>query len=108
MNQLLDLARPNWRTLLLFVLITLLMPVPFLMREPTSQMSNDHWVWKYKVYESLFTTFVGGHASGFDVFLGMVESFFFTNLIGLPLLLIYYLVSHSVVRLIFYRRDRSS
>jgi hypothetical protein len=70
-----------------------MIPVPVLTREPLSQLSNDHWAWKFQVRESLLTQWAGGHASGLDTFLGVVEGDFIDNLIGPPLLLTSYLAA---------------
>lgn len=96
MNRLLKFIKPNWQKMFLFTLFVLLIPVPILTREPISQISNSLMVWKYHVSESIFIVFVGGHASGFNVFLGVVEGDYFTNLLGLPLLLIYYLAASLI------------
>jgi len=93
MNQLLKFIKPNWQKMFLLALFVLLMPVPILTREPISQISNSVMIWKYHISESIFTLFVGGHASGFNVFLGVVEGDYFSNLLGLPLLLVYYLAA---------------
>ena len=96
MNRLLKLIKPNWQKMFLFVLFAFLMPVPILTREPISQISNDTMIWKYHISESIFTLFVGGHASGFNVFIGVIEGDYFTNLLGLPLLLVYYLTACAI------------
>jgi hypothetical protein len=93
MKPLLNFVRPTWNKALLLVLFALLTPVPFLIREPASQISNDYFLWKYRIYDSLFVLFVGNHASGFDTFLGVVEAYFFHNLLGFPLLLICYVAA---------------
>ncbi len=67
--------------------------MPILIREPLYQFTNDYWVWKFQVYESLFTDIVRGYASSVDVFLGIVVRDFFHNYLGIVLLVVYYLAA---------------
>jgi hypothetical protein len=93
LNQSLNFVKPNYPKALLFLLITLLMPVPILIREPFYQFTNDYWIWKFQVHESLFTDIVRGYASSVNVFLGIVARDFFHNDLGIALLVAYYLAA---------------
>ncbi len=67
--------------------------MPYLIREPMYQFTNDGWIWKFQVHESLFTTIVRGYASSVNVFLGIVARDFFHNCLGVALLVAYYLAA---------------
>ena len=93
MNHLLKFVKPNFPKLLLFLLITLLIPIPILIREPLYQFTNDVWLWKYQLHESLFNEIVRGYASSVDVFLSIVARDFFHNRLGIVLLAASYLAA---------------
>lgn len=93
MGRMLNLLKPNWLKILLFSLIVLLMPAPYLIHECATQISCNVWVWKFRFEPSLFNFVVGGYSESFNVFLGVVEGYFFINDIGLFLLLAYYLIA---------------
>ena len=95
-----DLANfliPNGQKILIFVLIVFILPVPFLYREPLTQLpGNTEWVWKYERYESLFTDVFGGYTSELDVFIGVVVRDYVSNYLGTQLLLLYYFAACAV------------
>lgn len=104
-KDLVNFLTPNWQRILMFVLLAFITPVPFLIREPLTQLvGNTEWVWKFELYESLFTDVFGGYTSEPDVFLGVVVRDYFLNDLGLLLLLFYYLTACAtytfIVRLV--------
>lgn len=54
------------------------------MRECATQISCNVWVWKYRAEPGLFKLVVGGYTESFDIFLGVIESYFLSLLLGYP------------------------
>jgi len=108
MRWLLNFLKPNWLKGLLLSVIVLIMPVPYLMHECASQISCDVWVWKFRFEPSLFNFVVDGYSESFDVFLGVVENYFFINDIGLFLLLAYYLIAYIAQKYVYRLTHHSS
>ena len=108
MRRLLNFLKPNWLKGLLFSVTLLIMPVPYLVHECATQINCDLWVWKFRFEPSLFNFVVGGYSESFNVFLGVVESYFFINDIGLFLLLAYYLIACIVQKYVYRLTHHSS
>lgn len=108
-KSLVNLLTPNWQKILVFVLIAFIMPVPFLLREPLTQLpGNTEWVWKYVRYESLFTDVFGGYTSELDVFIEVVVRDYVSNYLGTQLLLLYYFAACAVYESIIRFAQRST
>lgn len=96
MSHVLQLLKPSWPKALVFCVITCLLPVPSLWREPLFAYTNRYWTWRYQLHQSLFTDLIAGYASSPDVFLGIVVRDYVRNRIGPPLLLLSWLAACTI------------
>ena len=87
--------RPNLITVIVFFALLFCMPVFYLTAEPlTTLADNSEYIYKHKWYPSLFRELYYGYSSTPDLFLSVfIRNYLVHNLVGVPLMLAYYLVA---------------
>jgi hypothetical protein len=99
-RKLSNFLRPRGPVIVIFLVFILSMPVFHIYSEPerTNYRPGEaqHWLMKTNYYESSLGEYLFHTDGDFDVLIGMLERNYFSNYIGVPVLLFYYLIACSL------------
>ena len=92
--------RPQVLTLLLFLALLLLMPVLYITSEPerTNYLPGERQtrLMKTRIYESPLEEYLFHTEGKVDIFLGILQRDFVDNYIGIPTLIVFYLLAATL------------
>jgi hypothetical protein len=99
--------RPNAVTIIIFLALALIMPVVYVYAEPerTNYLPDEqqHWDIKAKQYNGLLDELFFHTEGSLDDLAGILHRDYVSNYIGVPVLVIYYLVA-SGIKTIFHKK----
>jgi len=97
--------RPHPVTIIIFLALALLLPVVFIYAEPerTNYLPGDqqHWDIKTKLYDGLLNEVFFHTEGNFDDLSAILYRDYVQNYIGIPLLVIYYLIASGIKYIVF-------
>ncbi len=95
-----NFLRPQVLTLLIFLALLLLMPVLYITSEParTNYLPGERqsWLLKTRIYESPLEEYLFHTEGKADIFLGILQRDFIDNYIGIPTLILFYLLAAAL------------
>ncbi len=99
-----EFLRPREITVVILLILLAIAPVFYVYSEPErtnySPGEDQNRIIKSKIHPSIINEYFFHTNGNIDVLLGLVERNYFTNMIGIPLLILYYLFASSVSRLV--------